>query len=229
MKNHEYDPYLTAWLGDSGSVPATDPLTSQLDSAYGSSPSDIAVDQALQRLRRRMADQPAGEIFFDYLEGTSLGTVFVAVSKRGLAALNFGVSKDEFLAEIEKRTRIKPVRSPEHTREAEDQVAAYLSGERMQFDLPVDLESLTDFQRQVLEAANKVPRGQVTTYAEIARRIGRPHAYRAVGQALGRNPVPLVIPCHRVIAADGSLSGYSGGGGIETKARLLALEGARLT
>ncbi|NIL95766.1 MAG: methylated-DNA--[protein]-cysteine S-methyltransferase, partial [Planctomycetales bacterium] len=100
----------------------------------------------------------------------------------------------------------------------------YLEGSRLTFDLPLDLRRVTDFQRQVLQAAAGVPRGQVTTYGEIARQIGKPNAARAVGQALGRNPVPIVIPCHRVIAADGSLRGYSGGGGIRSKAKLLQLE-----
>lgn len=92
----------------------------------------------------------------------------------------------------------------------------------------MDLTSLTDFQRRVLLTTQQVPRGKVTTYGEIACQIGQPRASQAVGQALGRNPVPLVIPCHRVLASDGSLGGYSGGGGVKTKAQLLQLEGVRL-
>ncbi len=79
---------------------------------------------------------------------------------------------------------------------------------------------------QVLREICKVPPGAVATYGEIARRLGRPRAARAVGQALARNPIPLIIPCHRVVAADGQLRGYSGGAGLKTKAQLLALEGA---
>jgi methylated-DNA-[protein]-cysteine S-methyltransferase len=104
----------------------------------------------------------------------------------------------------------------------------YLQGRRRTFDLPVDLRHLTPFQQRVLHAAQAVPRGQVSTYGQIARRIGRPRAARAVGQALGSNPIPIVIPCHRVLASDGSLHGYSGRGGIKTKAWLLRLEEARL-
>ena len=89
----------------------------------------------------------------------------------------------------------------------------------------MDLSAITDFQRQVLLAACQIPRGQVVTYTDIARRIGRPKAARAVGQALSRNPVPIVVPCHRVLAADGSLRGYTGGGGLHTKRQLLTLEG----
>jgi methylated-DNA-[protein]-cysteine S-methyltransferase len=106
-------------------------------------------------------------------------------------------------------------------------VGEYLSGRRTAFDVPVDLSRMTAFQQEVLAAACQIPRGQVRTYSDLARQIGRPKAARAVGQALGSNPVPIVVPCHRVLAADGSLRGYSGGGGIATKARLLRLEGAR--
>ncbi len=228
MKKMEFDPDFAAWLGDSEAAPKPDAFTKYLDEVFAPTPQAGAVESAVRRLRSRLGDQLPRQVFFDSLEGTSLGTVYVAVSPRGLIAVNFGISKDTFLAEVKKRTGTQPEPAPEYAQEAEKQIAAYLTGERKQFDLPVDLASLTEFQREVLEATAQVPRGQVTTYAEIARRIGRPKAYRAVGQALGSNPVPLVIPCHRVVAADGSLTGYSGGGGIKTKARLLALEGARL-
>ena len=98
-----------------------------------------------------------------------------------------------------------------------EQIKDYLNGERTNFEIPIDLSSLTNFQRQVLLATLQIPRGQIVTYGEIARRIGNPKSMRAVGQALGRNPIPIVIPCHRVIASNGSLGGYSGGGGLETK------------
>jgi methylated-DNA-[protein]-cysteine S-methyltransferase len=87
---------------------------------------------------------------------------------------------------------------------------------------------LTTFQRKVLLTVAEVPRGEFTTYAELAKRIGQPKAARAVGQALGSNPMPLVLPCHRVLASDGSMGGYSGRGGVKTKEKLLRLEGARL-
>jgi O-6-methylguanine DNA methyltransferase len=104
----------------------------------------------------------------------------------------------------------------------------YLEGRRADFDLPLDLTGLTVFQRLVLLAVVGVPRGKVATYAEIARKIDRPRAARAVGQALRRNPIPIVIPCHRVLASDGGLGGYTGRGGLRTKKQLLSLEGVRL-
>jgi methylated-DNA-[protein]-cysteine S-methyltransferase len=129
---------------------------------------------------------------------------------------------------VQRRTKATLVRSREQCSEAMRQVREYLDGKRTKFDLPLDMSTMTDFQRQVLTAALKIPRGQWLTYGEVAKAIGRPQASRAVGQALGHNPVPIVIPCHRVLGSDGSLHGYSGGGGIQTKAWLLKLEGARL-
>jgi O-6-methylguanine DNA methyltransferase len=106
------------------------------------------------------------------------------------------------------------------------QLRAYFAGERTQFDLALDLRQLTPFQRQVLQTTCRIPVGSTWTYGQIARAIGRPRASRAVGQALSRNPVPIVVPCHRVVATNGALRGYSGGGGLASKKFLLALEGA---
>ena len=108
------------------------------------------------------------------------------------------------------------------------QVKEYLEGQRTRFDLALDMSRMSEFQRRVLSIALKIPRGKYLTYGDVAKAIGKPQASRAVGQALGHNPVPIVIPCHRVLGSDGSLHGYSGGGGIQTKAWLLQLEGASL-
>jgi len=90
----------------------------------------------------------------------------------------------------------------------------------------LDLRAVSEFERQVYEAARTIPPGATTTYGALATRIGHPGGARAVGRALGRNPVPLIVPCHRVLAADGRLGGFSAPGGVALKARLLALEGA---
>lgn len=97
----------------------------------------------------------------------------------------------------------------------------YFAGTREVFDVPLDPDG-TDFQREVLDALQRIPYGETRTYADIARAIGRPKASRAVGAANGRNPIPILIPCHRVIGSDGSLTGF--GGGVETKQYLLDLE-----
>ena len=102
----------------------------------------------------------------------------------------------------------------------------YLQGAREAFPYPLDLRTATIFQSAVWQATSAIPYGETRSYAWIARALGRPQAPRAVGQALGANPLPIVIPCHRVLASDGALGGY--GGGLALKRRLLALEGAPL-
>jgi O-6-methylguanine DNA methyltransferase len=102
-----------------------------------------------------------------------------------------------------------------------DQIAEYLGGQRREFDLPLDVRG-TDFQRRMWAAVAAIPYGEMRTYADIARVIGKPQAVRAVGAANGANPLPLVVPCHRVIGSDGSLTGY--GGGLDVKRKLLDLE-----
>jgi methylated-DNA-[protein]-cysteine S-methyltransferase len=108
---------------------------------------------------------------------------------------------------------------------AADQLEAYFAGERRTFDLPLSLAG-TPFQRRVWQEVRRIPYGSTISYAELARRVGNPAAVRAVGAANGRTPVPIVIPCHRVVGADGSLTGY--GGGLDRKRALLELEGAEL-
>ena len=109
--------------------------------------------------------------------------------------------------------------------EAQRQLTEYFSGRRREFDLPL-APAGTEFQRAVWTALRAIPYGETISYGELARRLGRPRAARAVGTANGRNPIPIVIPCHRVVGADGSLVGY--GGGLDIKRRLLELEGVRV-
>ena len=111
---------------------------------------------------------------------------------------------------------------------AAQQLAEYFAGERMAFDVPLAPQG-TEFQMTVWKALGDVPFGTTATYGEIARAIGQLTATRAVGAANGRNPIPIIIPCHRVIGAGGGLVGYSGGGGIETKRRLLDHESGTLS
>ena len=105
-----------------------------------------------------------------------------------------------------------------------EQIAAYARGDRKRFDVHLDLRG-TAFQKSVWEADRRIPYGQTRTYAEVARAIGKPRAVRAVGGANGKNPVPLLVPCHRIVARDG-LGGFTGG--LHHKRRLLALEGATI-
>jgi methylated-DNA-[protein]-cysteine S-methyltransferase len=107
------------------------------------------------------------------------------------------------------------------------QLQAYASSRPVRFTVPVDLSAGTDFQKKVWRALQTIPPGQTRSYAWVARKIGKPRAARAVGAACGANPVPIVVPCHRVIASDGSLGGYTGG--LHRKKRLLKLEQAKIS
>lgn len=111
-------------------------------------------------------------------------------------------------------------------REAESQISEYLSGHRRAFDLEVSLEGLSEFTVEVLDAVSDIPYGETATYSEIAEAIGHPGAYRAVGTACGKNPVPIVIPCHRVVPSSGGIGSYAGGSAL--KKRLLDLEAGML-
>lgn len=106
--------------------------------------------------------------------------------------------------------------------EAVSQLEEYFAGERTEFDLPLHVTG-TEFQREVWLALAEIPYGKTISYGELAEMVGRPRAFRAVGQANGSNPIPIVLPCHRVVAAGGRIGGY--GGGLPMKRRLLALEG----
>ena len=107
--------------------------------------------------------------------------------------------------------------------EALEQLTAYFKGERQAFDLPLDISLGTNFQQRVWQELQKIPHGETISYATLAQRVGNPKGYRAVANANGRNPFSIIIPCHRVIASDGKLGGYTGG--LDKKTYLLALEG----
>jgi methylated-DNA-[protein]-cysteine S-methyltransferase len=115
---------------------------------------------------------------------------------------------------------------PEPLAMAVAQLQEYFAGRRRQFDLPLELDG-TEFQRRVWLNLAEIPYGETVSYAELAMIVGRPHAYRAVGQANGANPIPIVLPCHRVLASGGGLGGY--GGGLPMKRSLLALEGVEIS
>ena len=108
-------------------------------------------------------------------------------------------------------------------------IVALLTGEARDLsDVPLDLDEVPEFHCKVYDVARTIKPGTTLWYGEIAARLGEPDAARAVGQALGRNPIPIIVPCHRVLAADGATGGFSAPGGTATKLRLLAIEGARL-
>jgi O-6-methylguanine DNA methyltransferase len=159
------------------------------------------------------------------LSSSPIGPLWVAVSNLGLAAVEWSMSQDEFSRQLARRFTIDIVYDERQTGEALQQLSEYLGGNRRQFDLLLDLSDMTKFQLQVLHITYHIPYGQTSTYKDIAVQVGKPHAARAVGRVEATNPIPLVIPCHRVLGSDGSLHGYGGPGGIKLKAWLLELEG----
>jgi O-6-methylguanine DNA methyltransferase len=170
---------------------------------------------------------PSSPLFTGDLTDTPLGTLRIAVSDLGLVAVDWADSQLEFGERLMKRFK-RPIEfAPEKTAPYADQLLEYLNGKRHQFTLPIDWSVLSPFQCEILQATYAIPYGQTRTYSELADLTGRPRsAARAVGRAQATNPMPLVIPCHRVIGVDGKLHGYGGGEGLPTKEWLLKMEGA---
>jgi len=154
---------------------------------------------------------------------TPLGLLFVAVSERGVCAIEFGRRKPRFSTLAKTGARLE--KSAGAVAPVKAQLREYFAGQRRRFDLPVDLSALTPFRREVATVTRKIPAGNTWTYRQVAQAMARPNSARPVGQALAHNPIPIIIPCHRVIASDGNLGGYSGGSGLKTKRWLLRHEG----
>jgi methylated-DNA-[protein]-cysteine S-methyltransferase len=196
-------------------------MAQRLRSALGTpAPSALAVSRARVN---KWFEQAAPVIRWGAMN-SPLGTLFVAVGPKGLCAVDFGRRETDFLERLDPRARLE--KNPTAVERVTEQLLEYFARERTQFDVPIDLSVLTPFQRNVLDIACRIAPGRVWTYHRVAEEMGRPKASRPVGQALARNPVPIIIPCHRVIASDGSLGGYSGGSGLKAKRWLLELEGA---
>jgi methylated-DNA-[protein]-cysteine S-methyltransferase len=160
------------------------------------------------------------------------GPVHIAATSTGIVALEILAPRDEFVGRLERRLRREVGTSPNPILDAAVvQVGEFLDGRRRAFDVPIDLEDRPAWDQMVLAAIREVPWGELTSYGQLARRIDRAGAARAVGGAVGRCPIGLIIPCHRVIAGDGSLGGYGGDwfGSrqrlLELKSELLAREG----
>lgn len=163
-------------------------------------------------------------LWIDVLNDTPLGPIWVAVGDLGLAAVAIQAQEQAFVRELGRRLGEEVRRSSPPTRPALRQIYEYLQGTRRDFELDLDWDSLSPFQQRVLKTVAGIPYGKVDTYGAIARRIGTPRAARAVGRANATNPMPLVVPCHRVVGSDGSLRGYGAPGGVVTKSWLLSLE-----
>ena len=173
-------------------------------------------------------DRAAAEGLLDvaYCEvDTPVGRVLAARTPRGLACLAYeDAGADAILASLAARLSPRVLEAPARLDDVRRQLDEYFAGARHAFDLPVDLAMVRGpFARRLLEATARIPFGATSSYRDVATAAGNPAAVRAAGNALGANPVPIVVPCHRVLRTGGALGGYTGG--LERKERLLALEG----
>jgi methylated-DNA-[protein]-cysteine S-methyltransferase len=160
---------------------------------------------------------------------TPIGACGIAWSDKGIAGLQLPEANADLTRARMRRRWTGAVESapPTDVQRAIDRVLALLAGGAVDLgDIPLDLAAAPDFHRKVYDVARTIPPGQTMTYGEIAKKLGVPHESREVGQALGRNPIAIIVPCHRVLAADGKMGGFSANGGVATKRRILEIEGA---
>jgi methylated-DNA-[protein]-cysteine S-methyltransferase len=180
-------------------------------------------------LDRRFRDAAAREHLLDVaydLVDSPVGSLLVAVTDRGFCRIAYDAEPERELELLARTFGVRVLRSALPVDPARRELDEYFDGNRRRFDLPLDVALLPDFNRLVLRELARVPYGEVVTYGELAARAQRPRAARAVGTVMNRNPLPIVLPCHRVIGANGKLVGYAGG--LERKETLLRLEGAIL-
>ncbi|HET7043423.1 MAG TPA: methylated-DNA--[protein]-cysteine S-methyltransferase [Gaiellaceae bacterium] len=179
-------------------------VTPELDARFRA----LAVGEGLVDVRYDIVDSPIGDLL-------------VAATERGLARIHFGAAGQE--EELARAFGVRVLRSP--LDDVRRELDEYFAGTRRDFDLPLDLR-VAAFPAKVLAELARVPYGLTTTYGTLAASVGRPRAARAIGTVMNRNPIPIVLPCHRVLGANGSLTGYAGG--LDVKLKLLRLEGAIL-
>jgi methylated-DNA-[protein]-cysteine S-methyltransferase len=176
-----------------------------------------------QRFRDAAVAEGLLDVSYDIAD-TPVGPLFVAVTDRGLCRISFDPEPDRELDGLARAYGARVLRAGAPIDPVKRELDEYFEGRRREFDLPVDLRGRSEFSLAVLKELADVPYGQVTTYGSLAARSGRPRAARAVGTIMNRNPIPIVLPCHRVVGSTGSLVGY--GGGLERKRQLLDLEHA---
>lgn len=180
-------------------------------------------------LDERFRDAAAAEGLLDVataVHETPIGALLLATTPAGLCRVAFDPDPEEVQEQLARRFGARVLRSSRPLDPVRRELDDYFEGRRREFDVRLDLRAVGEFARAVLAELARVPYGQTTTYGTLAERTGRPRAARAVGTVMNRNPVPIVLPCHRVVGSTGSLVGY--GGGLERKEVLLRLEGVSL-
>ena len=200
----------------------TDDLERRLSAPRPAAPLDLDGLQA--ELARRADAEGLLDVAYGFAD-SPLGPLTVIVTDRGLVRLSYAHEAiDEQLDEIAARLSPRILESPDRTDAVRRQLDEYFAGRRRRFEVPIDWRLVGGFTGEVLRATARIPFGTVSSYRDVATEAGSPNAYRAAGNALGSNPIPIVVPCHRVLHSGGGLGGY--GGGLERKEFLLKLEGA---
>jgi methylated-DNA-[protein]-cysteine S-methyltransferase len=182
----------------------------------------------LEEAKRRLAAAAESEGLLDVAYArvdSPVGPIIASATPKGLLRLVYGWDRlDEVLDSLSARVSPRVVESPARLDEVRRELDEYFEGRRTEFDLPLDWRLTRGFGRRVLRATSRVPFGELATYRDVATKAGSPRAVRAAGNALGANPLPIVVPCHRVVRTGGALGGYTGG--LERKEHLLRLEGS---
>jgi methylated-DNA-[protein]-cysteine S-methyltransferase len=200
-----------------------------LEDRLRSGPGDDArIADAIRRATDRAAVEGAADVAYALVDAP-VGTLVAAVTPQGLARLayeDFNGGLDQILDKLAARLSPRIVEAPARLDDVRRQLDEYFEGRRQDFDLPLDLRLTAGFGRRVLEVTSAIPFGSMRTYRDVATQAGNERATRAAGNALGANPVPIVVPCHRVKRTGGGLGGYTGG--LHRKELLLRLEGVTL-
>jgi methylated-DNA-[protein]-cysteine S-methyltransferase len=179
---------------------------------------------AVSRLARRAEDEGLVDVAYTTVE-TPIGDLVVASTRRGLVRVSFVPEvREQVLQELAEDVSPRVIEAPGRLDDVRRQLDDYFEGRRHEFDLTLDWQLTHGFSRRVLQHTAQIPFGQVSSYKEMAAAAGSPRGARAAGNALGSNPIPIVVPCHRVLHAGGGIGGY--GGGLDMKRFLLRLEGA---
>jgi methylated-DNA-[protein]-cysteine S-methyltransferase len=179
---------------------------------------------AAMRFREIAAERGLVDVAYTVVP-SPVGDLVVAATRKGLVRVGFpNETSDAVIEELAALLSPRVLESPAELDEVRRELDEYFEGRRTRFEVPIDMSLTRGFTRKVLRATSKIPFGSVSTYREMARKAGNDRAYRAAGNALGSNPIPIVVPCHRVLHTGGGLGGY--GGGLDVKRYLLELEHA---
>lgn len=179
-----------------------------------------------ERFRAAAAAASLLDVAFDVVDETPIGPLLLAVSDRGVCRISFDADAEEHLDVLARHFGARVLRSAGPVDRVRRELDEYFAGKRRRFDVEPDVRYLPEYNRVVLRELARVEYGTTTTYGTLAAQTGNPRAARAVGTVMNRNPIPIVLPCHRVVGASGSLTGYAGG--LHRKEQLLRLEGAIL-